>query len=431
MTKRKIFSNKESFLKFLNASSSAWHAVKEVKSILLQHHFEELLEEHDWKLKKNGNYFVCRNGSSILAFITPSQEVTSTLTLGAHTDSPSLKLKPHAEYVKENMMMLGVEMYGAPILSSWFNRDLGIAGRVLYTNSRGQVANALVKLDEYPVTLPQLAIHLDRKVNDEGFQIQKQEHLAAVAGLITKKEQCFLEALLKKKIPLKELLAHDLFLYPMEEAKTIGLDHHMIASARLDNLASAFAAVSALTTSTKPAANQMKMVALWDNEEIGSATAQGADSPFFLHVLERIFASLGQTRVQLLQSLSQSLCISIDMVHAFHPNFPDKHEPRHPVLMGEGCVLKYHAQKKYATDVRSSEYLLGIAKKNKIAIQYYTPRGDIPSGSTIGPIHTSITGIPTVDLGIPQLSMHSSRELMAWHDFEQICSLLNGCLTST
>lgn len=419
----------QQLITFLNCSPSAWHAVEEVKGVLSKNNFVELKEEDIWKLKSGGKHFVIRNGSSLLAFILPSHAPQSAVALGAHTDSPGLKLKPNAEFYKDNMRMLGVEIYGGPLLNSWLNRDLGIAGRILYADSHHKVREALVRLDAQPVTIPQLAIHLDRKVNDEGLVLNKQEHLSALAGFAdseAEKKSGYLETLLKNKFDVRELLAHDLFLFPLEEAKTLGLGNRMLASFRLDNLASVLAAVQALTGSSNPLKNQIKMIALWDNEEIGSSTAQGAASPFLPHVLERIFLGLGKKREDFLSSLNRSLCISLDVVHAAHPNYPDKHEPRHQVLLEKGAVLKFNAQHRYATDMRSAEPLLQAARKCKINLQKFTSRGDIPGGSTIGPIHAASTGMPTADLGIPQLSMHSARELIAWPDYLQLCSLLKA-----
>lgn len=431
MERAKLPQNVKQLITFLNDSPTAWHAVLEVKKILLKNGFLELDEGKPWQLKFGKKYFIIRNGSSLLAFILPKEAPTHTLILGAHTDSPGFKLKPHAEFEKENMHMLGLEMYGAPLLTSWLNRDLGIAGRILYLDSSKQMQEALVRLDDQPVTIPQLAIHLDRKVNDEGLIMHKQEHLAALSGLISEKDKqkSYMEIVLKKKLKdFHQLLAHDLFLFPIEEALTLGLNNRLLSSFRIDNLASALSCVEAITSDLKPAKSQISLIALWDNEEIGSSTAQGAGSPFLMHTLERIFLGFKKTREDYLSSLSQSLCISIDVVHAQHPNYADRHEPRHAILMEKGPVLKYSAQHRYATDVKSSEPILKAALKAKINLQKFVTRGDIPAGSTIGPIHAGVSGMPTVDLGLPQLSMHAARELIAWQDYVELCQLLEAVL---
>lgn len=431
-------------LQFLNASPTAWHAVETVKNRLLNEGFTQLFEEELWKINPSSSYFVIRNGSSLCAFTTPKLDPTTAHVVASHTDSPGFKLKPNAEFRKENMLMFGVEVYGGPLITSWLNRDLGIAGRVVYTDAKGLIKEALVRIDESPVVIPQLAIHLDRQVNENGLLLNKQEHLAALAGIFenekneTKKDASksnskfsYLEELLKKKIKYKQLLGSDLYLFPLEPAALIGNNQQMIAGYRIDNLNSVHASLEAFITSRTPAKDHViNMIVMWDNEEIGSETAQGAGSPFLSHVLERITLGLGMDREDYLRLIRQSLCVSVDLSHALHPNYVEKHEPQHRLLMDHGIVVKFNAQHRYASDARSVSTIISLCEKNGVPVQKFATRGDIPSGSTIGPIHANRTGMPTLDIGCAQLSMHSCRELTSCQDYHYMKALLTAFFTT-
>lgn len=415
-------------LTFLNTSPTAWHAVFNCTEKLIQQGFKELSESDAWHVKPEGKYFVTRNGSSICAFVLPKRSPSGLCIAASHTDSPTFKLKPNAEFHKENMIMLGLEIYGAPMLASWLNRDLGIAGRVIFLDKGKKMREELVRLSDMPLVIPQLAIHLDRNVNESGPILNKQEHLAALAGLEKSKKDktSFLERTLKKILPIEELLSFDLFLYPLEEARLIGENQELIASYRIDNLISAHAALQSFLLTQKPSQHQIKMMVSWDNEEIGSNTAQGAGSPFLPHIIERITLALKLPREEYFRTLNRSLCASVDLTHALHPNYADKHEPRHTMLLNHGIAIKSNAQNRYASDARSSAAIIALCKKHRIPYQMYVARGDIPSGTTVGPIHANLTGISTVDLGCAQLSMHSCREVMGTQDYHSLCRLLTS-----
>lgn len=419
-------------LHFLDNSPTAWHAVANCASMLTKHGFKELKECDAWNIKPGGHYFVIRNGSSICAFVVPKKHPKGAHVAASHTDSPSFKLKPNAEFHKENMIMLGLEIYGSPMLASWLNRDLGIAGRIVYTNKNGLIQEELVRLEDSPVVIPQLAIHLDRSVNESGPVLNKQEHLAALAGLEhkTKAKGSFLERALKKTLPIKDVLSFDLFLYPLEPARLIGEDQQMISSYRIDSLDSVHAALHGLVESKQPSESLLKMIVLWDNEEIGSQTAQGAGSPFLPHVIERIAISLKLPREDYFRMLSQSLCASVDLAHAMHPNYIEKHEPRHLAFLNKGIVIKANAQQRYASDARSSAVIVDICKKHNIPYQMYVSRGDIPCGTTVGPINANLTGMPTVDIGCAQLSMHACREIMGTSDHLSMIQVLKAFLSN-
>jgi aspartyl aminopeptidase len=414
----------QEFIHFLEQSPSSWHAADNARQLFIKNHFEVLHEGDSWDLKPGKGYVLQRQGS-ICAFVLPEDPPHSIKLIGAHTDSPGFKLKPQAEFVKENMVMLGVEMYGAPLITSWLNRDLGIAGRVVYKDEENQLQTSLVNLDEFPVVFPQLAIHLDREVNEKGLLLNKQDHLAVLAGIVnafdTSKNGVYLYKQLQQKLNSHRILSHDLFLYPLEKPKKIGVDGRLLASYRIDNLASAHAALRGLIQAKAPDRSTLKMIAFWDHEEIGSHTPQGAGSSFYSSTVERICLSLNLPREQYFQLIHRGICLSVDMTHALHPNYMEKAEPRHQVLMGKGIVIKSNAQYRYASDAISSAWVVDLCQENNIPYQHFVSRGDIPAGTTIGPIHAGLTGMPTVDIGIPQLSMHSCRELVDVQDHLCLC----------
>lgn len=421
----------QDLLFFLNKAPTAWHAVDHMMQKLLKAGFEVLNETMAWKLKAGGRYAVTRNGSTLAAFILPSNPPVSAQVAGSHTDSPAFKLKPNPEFIKENMVMLALEIYGGPLLSSWLNRDLGIGGRVLFTDAKGEVCEQIVSLDQHPVVIPQLAIHLDRHVNENGLILNKQEHLAALAALdipthTKDKKTHYFTTLLKEKIGAHTLLAHDLFLYPLEPARFIGFNQQMIASYRIDSLGSVHAILHSFLQDIKPAKDQMKMVVFWDNEEVGSETAQGAASPFLSQTIERICLSLGLERESYMRLITQSLCLSVDLAHALHPNYPEKHDPHHQILLNKGIVIKSNAQNRYASNACSTAIVAELCERLKIPYQKFVSRNDIPCGTTIGPIHAHSTGMPTVDIGAPQLSMHSCREIASCQDHLEMCRLLSA-----
>jgi aspartyl aminopeptidase len=414
----------DSFLTFLKNSPTAYHAVEESAKRLKASGASELSETSAWSLQQGKAYFVKRAGS-LIAFRLPKSKPQSLLLFASHTDSPALKLKPQAEFTKEGMSQIACEIYGAPLLSSWLNRDLAIAGKVLFKDTQGALQEALVNLADIKLTIPQLAIHLDRKVNDEGLILNKQEHLNALFG-INPPEEGFLIRSLKNRLPLQELLAHDLFLYPVEEPAFLGADQNLLAGYRLDNLASLYPMVEAFAEST--ASDRLDLVALFDHEEIGSQTSSGAESPFFAHTLERALLGLQVSREDQLILTANSLAISVDLAHALHPNYSDKHDPRHKPLLGGGVIIKTSAQKRYATEASAAKRLFQAAEKANVPLTTFAARNDLPSGTTIGPIHAALTGMETIDLGIAELSMHSARELIARSDVDQLEKLFKTLL---
>ncbi|MGZ3632937.1 MAG: M18 family aminopeptidase [Parachlamydiaceae bacterium] len=414
---------------FIHHSPTSWHAILRLKEQLLSHGFIELDPSKEWILKPKGRYFTDCQGSTLSAFILPSQPPSSACILGTHTDSPALKLKPQPEFIQDTMIMFGVEVYGGPLLNSWLNRDLGLAGRIFYTNESAVLQETLIQIENAPLIIPQLAIHLDREIHDKGLQLNRETHLAALAGVKTQKETGrYLDTLLRQHVPFDRLISHDLFLYPLEKTAYLGPNQQLLAGYRLDNLCSVHAALTAITHSHPISKDGLRMAVFWDHEEVGSRSSQGAESPFLPHLLERILLGLQLSREHYFRLLSQSRCISIDLTHASNPNYLDKYEKLHRPLLNQGITLKFSAQQRYATSSHTSAPIVALCEKLKLPLQKFVTRNDIPGGTTIGPLTATLTGIPTVDLGIPQLSMHSTREVIGCQDHLDMCRLLSSIL---
>lgn len=416
--------------KLLQTSPTAWHLCDAATEILEACGFVELQESSRWELEPGGKYFFLRNGSSLLAFIVPDEPITATKIVGSHSDSPGFKVKPLPDKQEENLSLIGLEMYGGPLISSWLNRDCKIAGRLIVESKKGKKSQILVNLEEMLVTIPQLAIHLDKGVNDQGPKIDKQKHLYALAGCQekSKKTGSLLIDILQKIAKPHTLLAYDLLLAPTEKPGYLGKNKELLAAYRLDNLSSFHASLAALLHNDDPSSSTMKMLVCWDNEEIGSQTAQGAASPMVLHTIERIFLSLEQDREDFLASLVESMCLSIDVSHAWHPGYPDRYEPDHKPLLGGGVTVKINANQKYASESESIADIVSLCAKAKLNLQKVINRGNIAGGSTIGPHFTTTTTIPTVDIGVPLLSMHSAREMIHLQDQLDLTTLLDRFL---
>ena len=402
----------------------------EISKTLEKGGFHELKEGDKWTLKPGGKYFVKRGGSSLASFILPQKKLREALILASHTDSPALKLKPYPEFQKGNLIMLGTEVYGSPLLSSWLNRDLGIAGKIVVLNHQGELKEKIINLKDSPLIIPQLAPHLDRDVNEKGLILNKQEHLSAIWSTKPplQEKKSYLEREIRKEHDFKTLLSFDLFLYPLDAPRLVGLDQEFLSTYRVDSLVSVYAILTALLKIKKKQSTKLNLCIFWDNEEIGSTTKQGASSPFLSQLLERISLHYHSSREEFFRLGHQSLCLSVDQAHALNPNYMEKHETRHPVLLNQGIVLKTNVQKRYATDAESSAIIQEICIKHKIPYQQFVTRSDMTAGSTIGPIASSLLGIPTVDLGHPQLSMHSARELVGCRDHFYMCKLLELAL---
>lgn len=414
-------------LKYIENSITAFHAVEEAKKKLLSKGFTLLDEKKEFRLKPKGKYFVIRDGASLIAFIMPSgDEIEKSQILLSHTDSPTFRIKPQGEYQVENMLFWGLEVYGSPIYSTWLNRDLGIAGRIFYEKDK-VIKSKLVQIDEVPVMISQLPIHIDRKVNSEGLKLKAQEHLNALATLTEKKfsKTTYLESLLKKKVTFQKLLNHELFLYPLDPPRFLGQGKDLFSSPRIDNLVSVCASLEALFEKGKRTSKKdLSIVYLASHEEVGSRTYSAADSPFFKSIFERIFYSLDESFERLEICKSKSIALSLDGSHALDPKSKELFEPKHTPLLGHGVAVKIDTGASYAYSAEIIAKLQNLSKKHQIKIQNYLKRGDVRQGSTIGPIFAEKMGIQTLDLGLAQLSMHASREVASCRDYDQLVKLL-------
>lgn len=408
---------------FLETAPTSWHAVQEIGNRLAIHNFLPLENIDKWKLKPGGKYFTIRGGS-LCAFTLPKKSPKQALIFASHIDSCALKLKPLPSYLKQDMTSFGVEVYGSPLLSSWLNRDLVLAGRVVVLNKDQQLEENLVILDDATFMIPQLAIHLDREVNEKGVILNKQEHLCPLVS-VSSQEKNVLEKLLKHHLSFKKLLSFDLFLVPQEPARFIGLNNEMLASYRIDNLVSAHAALTALVSCKNPNSDQLQMALFWDHEEVGSHSLEGAGSSFLQDILQRVSYHLGLDIEEFIRMKNHSLCLSIDMAHALNPNYIDKHDPQHQPLLNKGIVIKYNANQKYASDAVSVAPIVYACHHLHLNYQSFVSRSDLPCGSTVGPIMAANLGINTIDIGCPQLSMHSTRELIACQDYLDLLHLLS------
>ncbi len=417
-------SHLQDFLRYLKASTSTYHAAKETAQRLAENDFEPLAEKEAWKLSKKKSYFLVRDQAAVVAFKLPAKTPKRAVIIASHLDSPGLKVRPGFASPSENTQ-LGVEIYGGPLLNSWFNVDLGIAGRIVSLDAKGKLSSKLVDFSEFPLIIPQLPIHLDREANEKGLQINKQEHLRPIFSF----SKVDFEHALKKHTPFKELISYDLFLYPLMEPSLIGFEQEMIASYRLDNLSSAHASLMALMEA-KGEDDVLPIAIFWDHEEIGSKTYVGADSSFLLDIFERISCSYGMSREEFLQCKASSFCLSIDVTHGMHPNYSCKFDTQFTPILGKGPCLKYSAAQKYMNNALSSSAIQRICDKKKIPLQKYAARNDTPSGSTVGPMMSSSLSMRTVDIGLPLLAMHTTREVTSVQDQLELTRLLKASLES-
>jgi aspartyl aminopeptidase len=404
----------DDLLSFLRGSPTPFHAVEQARRRLEAHGFHALDEAEPWDRLAAGSYYVTSSQTNLFAFVLPDarEHRRQFRIIGGHTDSPNLRLKPNAEYSAEGYAQLGVEVYGGALLNSWLDRDLGVAGRVAVQGDHGAIESRLVCLDRPLLRIPQLAIHLDREVNDKGLVLNRQDHLAPVLGLETSAGSLRKLVAEAAGVAAERVLASDLMLFDTTPPTLGGAAGELIFSARLDNLAMCHAAIAAMQRVTRPTA--IPVIALFDHEEVGSASAAGAGSAVLPRILERLVAS----REELHQACARSTCISADMAHAVHPNYAGRHEPRHRPQLNGGPVIKTNTQQRYATTAATAAMFAQLCHAEGVAVQHYAHRTDLPCGSTIGPITSTLLGIATVDVGNPMLSMHSARELGGARDPE-------------
>jgi len=415
----------ESFISFLEASPTSHHCVQQVGTFLSKQGFHSLDEKEKWVMKQGDSRFVSRGGS-IAAFSIPQGKPSGIVLLAAHTDSPALKIKPFPLVVKEGYAFLETETYGSPILHSWVGRELAIAGKVFCKDTGGNLKEELIFLKETPLIIPELAIHLQRDVNEKGPLVNKQDDMTPVFSVTDLPEGFTFESLIKRSIDCKCVVSFDLFLVPIEKPGSLGFASDWIASYRLDNLASVHAATVAMTS--YKSSSVLPIAVFWDHEEIGSRSWEGACSTFLNDTLSRIRSFYEMSEEEFLILKRNSLCLSLDMAHAVSPMHPEKHDPNHKPVLGKGLTVKYNADLKYASSASTVARALGIAERAKVPLQHFTARSDMSCGSTVGSFIASSVGIPTVDLGCPQFSMHSAREIMAKDDYVSSVTFLTEAL---
>lgn len=408
----------QNLLEFIDLSSTAFHAVENLKNELFKQNYKELKEETNWPLEKGGKYFVTRAEGSIVIFKTPKNWTSNYAfsIIGAHTDSPCLKIKNNPISTKEGYQLLNVEIYGGVLLTSWFDKDLYFGGRLIIENENGQLEQRIIKIEKR-LRIPRLAIHLDREVNKEGFKPNPQEHMFPVIGL--EKDLKF-EDWIKKETGLSgTILSWDLFLYDAEKSSLGGINKEFVFAPRLDNLASVHASFEALKISDSEN-NNVQMAVYFQHEEIGSESQNGANSNFLEATLKRIHGHISSNEETYFQTVARSFFISADMAHAVHPNYSDKHDSNHKPHIGAGPVIKSNANMRYATDAFSIAKFKQWCNKANIPFQDFCSRNDIGCGSTIGPMTAAKIGMPTIDVGNPMLSMHSIREMCGVKDHDAI-----------
>ena len=417
----------EDLISFISAAPSPYHAVAEASRRLAAAGSAPLAPTAAWP-SAPGRYHVA-DGGALVAWIVP-EGATATdpfRLVGAHTDSPNLRLKPRPDTGTAGWKQLAVEVYGGALWNSWLDRDLGLSGRVVVA---GRPDPVLVRVDRPLLRVPQLAIHLDRDVNSEGLKLNPQHHLTPVWGTgspAAGEFRAFLAA--EVGVAPEAVRAWDVMVHDLTPPALLGRDQELLASARLDNLLSCWAAVDALLAVAPGAgAGVVPVIALFDHEEVGSASTTGAAGPFLADVLERIVLARGGDRTDWLRTIAGSVCASADAAHATHPNYPDRHEPGHHVAVDGGPVVKVNANQRYATEAATAATLVAACEQAGVPHQWFVGRNDIPCGSTIGPLTATRLGIATVDVGVAQLSMHSARELCGAQDPARLAGALAAFL---
>jgi len=410
---------------FLRVATTPFHAVAEMGRQLSAAGFRQLAEEDPWTIEPGESCYLTRNDSSIVAFRagTAGSPRSGVRMVGAHTDSPCLMVKPSPEIESHGCFQLGVQVYGGALLNPWFDRDLSLAGRVSYLCPEGRLRSGLVDFRNPLAVVPSLAIHLDREANEKR-EINPQTAIVPVlgsAGDSVPKLRELLRAQLQREHPgieVREVLDYELCFYDTQGPELVGLQREFIASARLDNLLSCFTGLQALLQSD---GKQSALLVCNDHEEVGSVSASGAGGPLLLSFIHRLAGGDPSACAALVEG---SLVISTDNAHAIHPNFGDRHDQNHGPLMNGGPVIKVNAGQRYATNSETSGLFRLLASQEDVPVQSFVVRNDMQCGSTIGPITAGVTGIRTLDVGVPTLGMHSIRELAGARDAWDLCRVL-------
>ncbi len=435
-------------LAFLAASPSPYHAVAEASRRLEAAGFAEVDETAVWDAPVGPGHVV--RGGSLVAWGAGADLASGDgafRLIGAHTDSPNLRIKPQPESSSVGWRQLGVEIYGGVLLNSWLDRDLGLSGRVGVAGETGTEVR-LVRDDRPLLRVPQLAIHLDRDVNQAGLKLNPQQHLTPVWGFGNTGPGSFAGYLAAQLgVEHDQVLSWDVMAHDLTAPCVAGRHGELVSSARIDNQLSCWAAIQALVATAgssagssggsapgsgdRPAGRPTPIIALFDHEEIGSVSSSGADSDLLASVVERLVLAAGGDRAALLRALAASRAVSCDGAHATHPNYPERHDPGHLIAVNGGPVIKHNANVRYATDAGTAAWFEAVCRQVDVPVQHFVSRDDMPCGSTIGPITAARLGIRTVDVGAAQLSMHSARELCGSADPALLAVALAAALVSS
>lgn len=420
----------QGMLNFLEASPTPFHATENIASELRDAGFEALSENAEWNLEPGGRYYVTRNDSSVIAFVKglkPELE-TGIRMVGAHTDSPCLKVKPNADIYQKGYWQLGVEIYGGVLLAPWMDRDLSLAGRVTVLLQNGELKNILVNFEEAIATIPNLAIHLNRGVND-AFKLNPQLHLVPVLAQIDDEHKPTVVSLLKDYVAIhhsglqvSDVLDYELCFYDTQAPAVIGLNKDFIVSARLDNLLSCYVGLESIIN----AGNEYSCLLVCnDHEEVGSASAVGAQGPMLETTLQRWLGSTDMVA----RVIDRSMMISVDNAHGVHPNYADKHDNNHGPLLNAGPVIKINSNQRYASNSETQAQFRDLCRQTDVPVQAFVTRSDMGCGSTIGPITATGIGVKTLDIGVPTFGMHSIRETAGSEDAANLVKVLQRFYT--
>lgn len=399
----------EELIRFIEKSPTAFHAVQAMKDELTASDFTELKENEHWALTPGGKYFVTRNASALIAFAIPSSGFKDIHIIASHSDSPSFKIKESPEIESDKRYIkLNVERYGGMLCAPWFDRPLSVAGRVIVKDPKsGQFMTKLVNIDRDLLLIPNLAIHMNREAN-EGYKYNAQKDMLPLYGLADAKDTFFKAVADAAGVSEEDILGHDLFLYNRQAASIWGASQEFVSAPRLDDLQCAFASLKGFLAGKHE--KHLAVHCIFDNEEVGSGTKQGAASTFLSDVLLRLHEVMGYSHEEYNMHLADSFMISADNAHAVHPNHTDLADPTNRPIINGGIVLKFNANQRYCTDAVSAAIFRDLCKAAEVPVQTFTNRSDMPGGSTLGNISNTQVALNTVDIGLPQLAMHSPYE---------------------
>lgn len=418
--------NAKNLIKFINESPSAFHVIENIRKKLIGEGANELKEHEEWKIEHGKTYFVTRNMSSVIAFKVPEKDYIGFNIVSSHSDSPTFKIKDNAEIdVNNQYIKLNTEGYGGMILSTWLDRPLSVAGRIVVREGNNFITK-LVNVDKDLLIIPNVAVHMDRTTND-GKKFNRQIDMLPLLGDTTSKGEFMNIIANAAQVKAEDIISTDLYLYTRESGKIIGANDDYVACPKLDDLQCAFTSMEGFIKAKVN--NSIAVLVVFDNEEVGSGTKQGAASTFLFDTLTRVNTALGKTQSDYLKALASSFMISADNAHAVHPNQPSLADPTNKPYINKGIVIKYSANQKYTSDAISAAIFKGILDDIKVPYQTFTNRSDLSGGSTLGNISNTKVALNTVDIGLPQLAMHSIMETAGTKDtdyFIDVCEKFYG-----